>query len=291
MLASLSLRSLDRDLDRVGELVVASASTSATFVGAFDRKPRSSSDDVFRRGSGGPPLLVSPGSLWVNLCLARPDSLSDADPSRIVNRYVRPLLRALTRRSPARYLGRDCITSRDAAIAWVGFAHEASTQRTTFEALIACRSRFSPPRASFLGKRPGTLEDVWGRTVEPAEIASAIQDAYRAAYGADMVGECPPIPPATPLVDEPPWPHAIEEAIGLVCAGADAQGRLRIGGEFLASRDAVAETERRVHDAPPRDMAELGSIIEAIWSSPRIALEGVRSRNSFAIVLGQALGM
>src|SRR5688500_11031086 len=82
-------------------------------LGAFQRAastlaPLEGGPRVVRRLSGGPALWAGPGTLHLWLSLPRPDALVPGAPPRLVNRYVRPLLRGLTRLgAPALYGGRD----------------------------------------------------------------------------------------------------------------------------------------------------------------------------------------
>jgi hypothetical protein len=233
--------------------------------------------------------------LHVALALATPSALVTCDPRKITNRYVRPLLRALTKRgAPANYFGRDWISVAHRPAAAVGFAHDSGTGRTVFEAFIPLRAPFSEPRGSFLGKSPGSLESICGRAFDPGDLARAIVDAYLAAGDRDPQdllarGTAPPV-----IADEapfdPPWTACADEAIGLVCAGRDRNGALRLGGDFLASRDAVARLEVRIAalGSAPHDDA-IGRAVNDTLAAPGVALEGVRDLGSVREVIARAL--
>lgn len=288
-MAARSQTALDRTLAHPGELWVAVASDEARLVGAFQRAANVTRDaPLFRRGSGGPEVRVGPGTLHVALSLVSPDALEPCDPARIVNRAVRPLLKALTKTAAlAHFFGRDWVSVARRPAAWVGFAHDATTQRTLFEAFVALRTCFAAPgRASLLGKAPATLEELAGKPLDPGAIAEAIIAAYLSKHGAEEV----PIasggaPPAAPLDLEPPWAATTEEAVGTLGAGPDAHGVFRIGGDLLVSRDVLARLEERVASAPDGDV---GRIVDETFTVPGAALYGVTALTSLRDVVLRA---
>ncbi|MGO9834381.1 MAG: hypothetical protein ACLP1X_09215 [Polyangiaceae bacterium] len=289
-IAAHSRGALDRPLSHAAELWVAIAREEALLVGAFQRGGAMPDTwPLLRRGSGGPEVRVAPGTIHVALALAHPGVLVPCDQSRIVNRSVRPLLRALTKTARlAHFFGRDWVSVAHRPAAWVGFAHDAGTRRTLFEAFVAVRTPFAlANRPSFLGKPQGTLEEIAGRTLDPLAIADAIVDAYLAAYNAEPVEVT--APGAASITDDPradpPWAATVEEAIGPIGAGPDAAGVLRIGGDLLVSRDALADLERRV--AVDRD-ADVGRIVDDTLRRPGVALDGVKSLASVAEVIERA---
>jgi hypothetical protein len=235
----------------------------------------------------------------VALALAHPGALVPCDEKRIVNRAVRPLLRALTRAGHmAHYFGRDWVAVAHRPVAWVGFAHDASTRRTLFEGFVAVRTPFAiAERASFLGKPHATLETAGApggaRAVDSARIAGAIADAYaREASPSDL--EWPELPGAPPSVDalaaadpraDPPWAATTEEAIGTLGAGPDARGVFRVGGELMVSRDALARLEARVAAASDDDLARA---VDETLAAPGVALDGIRSLASVLDVISRA---
>ncbi len=266
-IAAHSRAALDRVLAHPGELWVAVASDEGTLPGAFQRSAGLPAGPVrVRRGSGGPEVRVGAGTVHVALALSHPGALVACDEKRIVNRAVRPLLRALTRVGAlAHFFGRDWVSVRHRPAAWVGFAHDAGTRRTLFEAFVAVRTPFHLPlegaeRPSFLGKTPGTLEEIVGASIEPQRVVDAIVDAYVAAWAVEPI-DMPVGPPDSVAVvggahdeslgsDEippadPPWAATVEEAIGTLGAGPDAGGTFRVGGDLLVSRDALARLRSR----------------------------------------------
>ena len=83
----------------------------------------------------------------------------------------------------AHFFGRDWVSVEHRPAAWVGFAHDATTRRTLFEAFVAVRTPFtSPTRPASLGKAPGTLEETLGVPIEAGRIVDAIVNAYVASW-------------------------------------------------------------------------------------------------------------
>lgn len=259
-LAAHSRASLDRPLRAPAELMVAIASDEALVLGAFQRGAgRPDTAPLVRRGSGGPEVAVAPGALHVLLALESPAALVPCDERRIVNRAVRPLLRALTRVGHlAHYFGRDRVVVAHAPVGWVGFAHDAASRRTAFEALVDVRE----PR-----------------------LADAIVEAY--ARDREPVNLDAPSPGAVEADDpraDPPWTATRDEAIGEIGAGRDAQGRFRVGGDLLVSRDALARLEGAAPGAP-----DVGRLVDETLATPGVALEGVRSLATIRDVIEDAL--
>jgi hypothetical protein len=212
------------------------------------------------------------------------------DEKRIVNRYVRPLLRALTASSTtqAHFFGRDWISLAHRPVGWVGFGHDASSQRTLFEAFVAVRTPFAlSERASLLGKPQATLEELAGRSIDALDLAEAIVKAY----GRDA--EVVPLPALSPgreaarVEEDPPWSATVEEAIGSIGAGPDARGVFRVGGDLLVSRDALARLEARVAQGLSKE--DLGRIVDETLAAPGVALDGVRSLASVRDVIAESL--
>jgi hypothetical protein len=316
-LAAHSRAALDRPLTHAGELWTAVASDEAILLGAFQRRPSSASGvpgrtdpgpllaspprappgdtspdlALFRRGSGGPAVRLGPGTVHVALALAHPGALVACDEKRIVNRYVRPLLRALTRVGAlAHFFGRDWVSVHHRPAAWVGFAHDATTRRTFFEAFVAVDTPVHVgSRTSFLGKTPGTLAEILGKRVEPERVADAIVEAYVAAFGVGAV-ELEALPDDVEDDDaprDPPWAATTEEAIGTLGAGPDARGVFRVGGDLLVSRDALARLEARL---PSTANDALAALVDETLAAPGVALDGVRSLASVLRVIEAARG-
>jgi hypothetical protein len=287
-LAAASRAALDRPLRRSAELTVAVATDKALLLGAFQRGSGLRGPPLSRRGSGGPEVRVGPGTLYVALALAHPAALVPCDERRIVNRHVRPLLRALARTGNlAHYFGRDWISVSHRPAAWVGFGHDATTRRTLFEAFVAVRTPFGwTERASFLGKPQGTLEVLGGRPVDVGALADAVVEAY----GRDAPGDELPWPDVAgtdgrALAADPPWAATVDEAIGTLGAGPDVAGTFRVGGDLLVSRDALARLEARLATAPDQDVPH---VVDETLAAPGVALDGVRSLSSVRDVVLRA---
>jgi hypothetical protein len=287
---------LDRPLEQDAELTVTEMSSEAFVLGALQRghgAPEGA--PLVRRASGGALVRVGPGTIHVVLALASTSAIFPCDAARLDNRYVRPLLRALTKGgATAAYFGRDWVSVKHRPAAAVGFAHDARTGRAVFEAFVAVVTPFAVPRPSFLGKTPGTLETICVRAFDPAVLARAIADAYVAAAGGTAV-ELPArsAHPASSEADaalraEPPWTACVEEVIGPVCAGHDASGVLRLGGDFMASRDAVAHVEASVAALPGATRETVGQIVNDAFRSGGAAIEGVRDLASVRDALFEA---
>jgi hypothetical protein len=296
-IAEHSRAALDRPLRCDAELSVSIARDEAVLIGAFQRGAGlAQGSTLLRRGSGGPEVSVGEGTVHVALALAHPGALVACDEKRIVNRYVRPLLRALTKvlgpTGLAHFFGRDWVSVAKSPAAWVGFAHDASTCRTLFEAFVAVRVPFAlAQRPSFLGKPHAVLESIVGKRLDPSRIATAIVDAY--ASGANTVPiDAPRVPvlPRAPtasddLRQDPPWAETIQEAIGTLGAGPDRRGRFRVGGDLLVSRDALERLEDLAATASDDD---LGRVVNDTLRARGVALDGVRSLESVREVMARA---
>ena len=289
-----SRHALDRPLEADAELSVAQITTPAVVVGAFQRHHVPPSDHArVRRVSGGPFVTVGPGTIHVLLALGHPGALVPCDPRRLVNRYVRPLLRALTKAGAlTHYFGRDWLSSGHHPVGEVTFAHDSTTRRAVFEAFIAVGCPFAPAgRASFLGKAPRTLDGVMGRALEKSAIQELVVRAYSAEADAVLARDFEAAAPEPEPWDDPPWVARVDEAIGEVAAGNDRAGRLTLGGDLLASRDAVERVGARVAArCRAADVDAIGAIVDEELSPPHVALDGVRDLASVRDVLARALG-
>ncbi len=285
-IAARSRGALDRPLTRDVELTIAHASAEAVLLGAFGRAAPGeigAERTLLRRGSGGAAVRIGPGTLWVSLTLANLDALVPCAPDKILNRHVRPLLRALGRVGAlAHYFGRDWLSVAHRPAAAVGFAHDRASGRLHVEAFVAVSTPFAlGPRASFLGKESGTLDALVGRPISMDRLAREIVEAY--APEAAALALLTIVADAADPRPDPPWAATAEEAIGEVGAGADASGRLRVGGELMVSRDALAALEARLAAGE-----EVHAAIDASLAAPGVALEGVRSLRSLADVVTRA---
>jgi hypothetical protein len=212
---------------------------------------------ITRRVSGGPALDLGPGTLHVLLALPSPSALLDADAPRLVNRHVRPLLRALTRLGAlAQYFGRDWVTVAHRPAGWVGFAHDSASGACCFEAFVALSHPFAldlsldgyPARvvAPFLGKSPATVEQAAGKSLSMERAAALIGEAYealgggiaRASWAAEQV---------RPVAgdERAPWGGLVEAPIGFLGArGGATEGGF--GGDLLGSADLIARLDEAV---------------------------------------------
>ena len=279
-------------------LLLGAPADEAVVLGAFQRAselgPGAHEASIVRRGSGGGAARVGAGSVWLQLVLARSDALVACTPDKLLNRYVRPLLRAITKvaSAPASYFGRDWISAAHRPVALVAFAHEAKTNAALFEAIEAVSTPISASaRPSFLGKASATLEELARRSIDRARVIDAIADAYR-SLATSAVDIVPPasLPVAVDdLSNEPLWTATRDEAIGLVAAGPDASGKLRVGGELMASSDALSRLEERVA-LLPADASDddVGRIVDEALTTGGAVTFGVRSLASIRDVIVEA---
>jgi hypothetical protein len=277
--SALSWNALDRALTADAELSVHSIDTGGVLLGAFQRLGEADgfhpAAPRFRRISGGTHLYIAPGSLHVVLAMASGARLLP-DANKIVNRYVRPLLRVFG----AAYFGRDCFVRAKCPIGFAGFGHDAASGRAVFEALVPASTDWSDAsRGSYRGAALAAV-------AEPAEKIDAIVNLYLSQIG--DLGSLVVLPPATavaasvaapaPPPDGAPWSARAEEAIGPLFAGRDAAGALAVGGELMASRDVLAALAQDVSSlADPRDVSAVGAAVDRAFSAPRAVLFGVRS--------------
>lgn len=234
------LAALSRAWDAVdgARLVVAVPDAPATVLGAFERQTAAGA--FVRRGSGGAPVTIGRGTIWLQLALDRPDALVACRADQLLNRYVRPVLRAIGKvsRVPASYFGRDWISLGGHPVGLVSFAHDVTTNRCLFEAILAVSTPFSGPRASFRERSPATID------APPDRLAALLREAFGPGAAASVRAE----PEAIAI--EPAWTATVEEALGTI--GADAS---RLGGELVASRDAVASVAHRLAEGADVDAA------------------------------------
>lgn len=282
-LAAISRGALDRALGHDAELLVAVPADEGDVIGAFER---GRGDGSLRRGSGGGPAHVGPGTVWVQLALARPDALVACDADKLLNRYVRPLLKALTKSGAlAHYFGRDWVSVAHRPAALLAFAHDAGTGRAMVEAIVGVTTPFaSGDRASFLGKAPTTIGEHARATLDASKVADAIVQSYLDAYGRTPKAIALPSGPEEEEHVEPPWTATREEAIGTIGAGRDRAGRLRVGGELMASRDAV----KRLEEALARG-DDPSAAVDAAIGAPGVVTFGVRSLASIRDAIADAL--
>jgi len=262
------------------ELWIVEPTASATMFGAY--QPTAAP----RRASGGAEVALGPGTLHVMLALPSLAMLELARPAVILNRAVRPLLRALTRKGAlAHYFGRDWISAAGRPIALVSFAHEAATQRTLVEVSVSVsQSCISRARASYRGAAPATLEELGG-PISVSEVADRVSRAVLDAYG--LAPEARDLPDDAELAAAPTFAarptltNVHEDAIGPIGVGPDADGTLRFGGELMASFDALAALETSLREIDRADVAAIQAAVERALARPEVALFGVRAIDAF----------
>lgn len=276
-------------------LVIGAPDDEAIVLGSFQRRSEvgPTSELVLRRGSGGGAARVGPGSIWLQLALARPDALVPCTADKVLNRYVRPLLRALTRVSsvPVSYFGRDWISAAHRPVGLVGFAHDTATGRVLFEALVAITTPFSVnERPTFLGKPEATLEETARRELGIERVVLAIVDAY--ATLASEVSDAPAVGSAGAEAEDRreestgEWLAKTDEPMGTIAAGRDAAGKIRVGGELMVSQDAHTRLEERLNELPAAAASdEIGRIVDETFAGPGAVVFGVRSLASVRDVI------
>jgi hypothetical protein len=279
LLEAASRSALSAPLEDEAELWIGRPAGDATVLGAFQRCTSAKPGDVVRRGTGGPSVRMGTGTVWLALVLSRVDALTSCDEAHLVNRYVRPLLRALAKRGClAHFFGRDWVSVKHRPAAWVGFGHDAGSGRAVVEAFVARETPFDVgPRASYLGKAPGTLVEIAGGSVDESKLVDAIVEAYAGAYGRAAIdrGEVEVAGEVGAGVEvEPPWKGVVEAVIGTVGAGPDGQGVFRVGGDLLVSRDALAALEAALPAVRDEDV---GAKVDEVLGARGVAVDGVRS--------------
>lgn len=220
-----------------------------------------------RRASGGGAVWVDEGTVHVVVALPRLGAVVECEPRAILNRHVRPLLRAIG----GAYFGRDFVSVAHRPVAYVAFGHHARTGRTLFEAFVGTAAPFvRETRASLMGKEPGVL----GRA--PTDVASAIVASYAKEWSLEAVEEGvddePPTTSDAALRAEPGWRATVEEAIGPVASDG-----FVVGGELMASSDALDVLTARLQEIAGPDEEEIGDAVADALGAPGVALEGVRN--------------
>jgi hypothetical protein len=295
LLEAATRSALSAPLADEAELWIGRPAGDAMVLGAFQRRASADAGVVVRRGTGGPAVRVGSGTVWMALVLPRVDALTSCDEAHLVNRYVRPLLRALTKCGClAHFFGRDWVSVKHRPAAWVGFGHDAGSGRAVVEAFVARETPFDVgPRASYLGKEPGTLAQIVGASVDEARLVDAIVEAYAGAYGRAAidrgeVGVAGGSEVGSEVDVEPPWKGVVEEVIGTVGAGPDGRGVFRVGGDLLVSRDALAALEAALPAVRDEDV---GAKVDEVLGARGVAVDGVRSLASVrdAVLAARAL--
>jgi hypothetical protein len=259
-IASLSTLLLERPLPGAAGLIVLEANNEGNLLGAFDRLHANESMS-YRRGTGGNAIPLREGSLYLGLALTSAAALTPCSPAQVINRMVRPLLRALTKcmGKRAAYFGRDTVVMDHAPVAFVTMGHDRRSGRASFEAFIG------PEIAQALTRH----------------VRSEVTHAYRTAYPSLTsldIGEDAAC--ATP-VSPSSWTAEVKEAIGTIGGFLNEDQTVEIGGQFMASRDAVSalnEALATMRGAYEEDT--LSRLIDETFTEPSM-LFGVRSLTSF----------
>ncbi len=236
---------------------------SAVLLGRFQREPDAAGFHPeaprLRRASGGTHVHVGEGAVHVLLSLASADALVACTPASLVNRHVRPVLRAVG----GAYFGRDWIAGpREVSrgpIAFAGFAHHAESGRAALEVILPGDDDWCDrSRPSHRGHAPAHLAD-------PARFAGAIVAAFETTFGAaltvnagsddESLGDEPPAADATP------WALSADEAMGPIRVGRDADEELRFGGEIFGSADRIELVAGAAWLTRDRDPAEVSAAV------------------------------
>lgn len=282
-IAAHSRRALDMPLEGPAQLVVTEVRGSAHLVGAFEPWTGEGSDGIpaFRRGTGGATVTLHPGDVYVGLALREPGALVACDAPRLLNRYVRPLLRALsTFGTKASYFGRDWVSAGKRPVAAVAFGYDEVTGRSLVEAFVGVEAPFADrPWPSFGGADAASLVELRGAPCEPGQALRAVAAAYEKDYALDCAKAVHGV--AELLAPEPSYLASVEEAMGPVGVRF-VDGRLHTAGIFMSSRDAVRRLDASLatlrRDASP-DL--VSGVVDAAFGPPESALFGVRTLHSF----------
>ena len=269
------------------ELFVAVPTTRAVLLGGYQRRseldgavPECVQFPRIRRGSGGAAVRVGPGMLYIGLLLPFPGALLPANEDQILNRAVRPVLRALTRAAvPTHYFGRDFLSAKKHPVALTSYAHDATTRHTFVETFVAVTEPVTThERTSYDGKPGATLTELRGKDVDVEKLADHLAKEHSLGFSTPESF----VEGSMAEVDGTPWSARVDEAIGPLFSGRDAHGKLRLGGELVASRDRVTWLEDRVDDTTDE---ELGGLVDEAFGASGVALFGVRRLASILDVL------
>src|SRR5205085_8571540 len=120
---------MNRALEGDAEIEARVLEKEELVLGAFQRACEVKTElPISRRASGGAAVRAGPGTVHVVVAIPAPE-----DPKKILNRLVRPLLKAITKQSIiASYFGRDWVSAGHRPVAYVSFAHHSPTRRTAF---------------------------------------------------------------------------------------------------------------------------------------------------------------
>lgn len=245
--------------------------------GAFESNTRSEDGPIYRRASGGRSVRLSAGCVYIALALPHPSAAgADVNGSNLLNRLLRPLLKALTGEGAlAHYFGRDWIAVQKRPAGTVAFAHQRGGGRTVVEAFLGISQSvaLAPSHPSYLGKVPDCIERLAGRPLLDERVAERIAHAYAVSYGFEWTPHEWPALEAPRLGREPPWQATVEEPIGVLGARRD-EGALRLGGELMISHDVLAGLTTWLDSA--HSEADIDEALATCLSGQEVALFGVR---------------
>jgi hypothetical protein len=194
---------------------------------------------VVRRLGGGSAVQVGPGIVRVAFRFPM-DGRIAPDAERIVNRAVRPILRALRRCTPlAHYFGRDVVSVKVAGqrrdVGVVGFGHDATAGTAVLEVFLALTAKPRPDLVPLADLVPGLT-------------AAALCERLAHELAAEGVSCSPLVPLAAVDADaEPSWEVVAHTPFARVGASADPP---RIGGDFFVSSDWLRQLHARLDALP-----------------------------------------
>jgi hypothetical protein len=242
----------------------AAALAIAHFDRVDDAQAGKASLPVVRRDTGGKAVRVGPGILRIVVQFPM-DGNFVPDAARILNRAVRPLLRALRSVTPlVHYFGRDVVSGRVAGVrqelAVVGFAHDGAQGRGIFEAVLSTQPGLTP-RADVI-----SLADALGPTNPGWE--ATLSEAISRSYEKEGARRVPLEPlesatltsPATGPTDG--WDHVDHfDPVGMRVGVSTTS--LAIGGDFFVSTDWFERLRQKLAALPrPTDEATLRALVE-----------------------------
>lgn len=191
-----------------------------------------------RRHGGGKAVLLGPGIVRVAFRFPM-DGTVTPDAERLLNRAVRPVLRALRTLTPlAHYFGRDVVSLKVAGrrqdVGAVGFAHDAEAGTGIFEAFLGVDRA---PRADLV-PLCSLLPDL-----SSARLRDALARAF-AAEGAHLL----PLASLPPIAPGPGWDVVRETPFARIGAAASPPC---VGGDFFASRDFLEPLNASLRELGP----------------------------------------
>ena len=292
-------------------LAIARLQGKAHLLGRFQRassslKAGTEPLPTHRRLSGGRTLAVGEGVLAVALVVPRMGDLLDGPipPARFINRYVRGVLKGLTRAGApngAHYFGRDFISAESQQVAVVG--QQNGPLAGLLEVFIAVTSALAlptqnhgypehaDPRAG--GPPHTTLMNLRTSSTTLDGVAKAVSVGIAELYGRELQPVAP-LPELAPWSDVPPvleedagWASSglAEIPIGFVEALVQMDGEVlravRFRGDFIAPDFVIRGMEEGLVGLRPR-LAEVGKVIDAAFHQPGAFILGVNELRLFA---------